>query len=129
MKPLLKTHIASNRGLTEAVVHHKKRRKGNLTLFYDPSNMEAICWSCHLGTIQSEECWDMTPSLVLMVDPFTTNIQRPKVNDRHRGLLQSDGHFLIQPVRHLQYGRAAYPANSSFRCAWPLRSLPYRPLY
>ena len=55
MKPLLKTHIASNRGLTEAVVHHKKRRKGNLTLFYDPSNMEAICWSCHLGTIQSEE--------------------------------------------------------------------------
>ena len=55
MKPLLKTHIASNRGPIEAVVHHKKRRKGNLTLFYDPSNMEAICWSCHLGTIQSEE--------------------------------------------------------------------------
>mgnify|MGYP003333677682 FL=1 len=55
MKPLLKTHIASNRGLTEAVVHHKKRRKGNLTLFYDPSNLKAVCWSCHLGAIQSEE--------------------------------------------------------------------------
>ena len=100
---------------TSAVVHHKKPHKGNLTLFYDPSNMEAICWSCHLGTIQSEECWDMTPSLVLMVDPFTTNIQRPKVNDRHRGLLQSDGHFLIQPASYLQCGRATHPANLSFR--------------
>ncbi len=40
---------------TSAVVHHKKPRKGNLTLFYDPSNLEAVCWSCHLGVIQSEE--------------------------------------------------------------------------
>ena len=55
MKPLLKTHIASNRGLTEAVVHHKKPRKGNLTLFHDPSNLKAVCWSCHSGAIQSEE--------------------------------------------------------------------------
>ena len=55
MKPLLKRHIASNRGLTEAVVHHKKRRKGNLTLLYDPSNLEAVCWSSHSGAIQSEE--------------------------------------------------------------------------
>jgi len=43
------------RGLTEAVLHHKKPRKGNLTLFYDPSNLEAVCWSCHSGAIQSVE--------------------------------------------------------------------------
>jgi len=55
MIPTLKTPFAPNRGVPEAVLHHKKPRKGNLTLFYDPSNMEAICWSCHLGTIQSEE--------------------------------------------------------------------------
>ena len=65
----------------------------------------------------------------VMVDLLMTNIHQPKVNDRHRGLLQSDGHFLIQPVSHLQHGQAAYPANSTFRCAWPLRSLTYRPLY
>ena len=40
---------------TSAVVNHKKPHKGNLTLFYDPSNLEAVCWNCHLGVIQSEE--------------------------------------------------------------------------
>ena len=56
MKPLLKTHFASNRGLTETVVRHKKSRTGNLlTLFYDPSNLEAVCWSCQSGAIQSQE--------------------------------------------------------------------------
>ena len=39
---------------TSAVVHHKKPYKGNLTLFYDPSNLEAVCWSCHSGAIQSQ---------------------------------------------------------------------------
>ena len=27
----------------------------SLTLFYEPSNLEAVCWSCHSGAIQSEE--------------------------------------------------------------------------
>ena len=54
MIPTLKTHFAPKRGLTEAVAHHKKPRKGNLTLFHDPSNLKAVCWSCHLGAIQSE---------------------------------------------------------------------------
>jgi len=40
---------------TSAVVHHKKPHKGNLTLFYDPSNLEAVCWSCQSGAIQSQE--------------------------------------------------------------------------
>ena len=38
-----------------AIVHHDKPYKGNLTLVYDPSNLEATCWSCHSGAIQSEE--------------------------------------------------------------------------
>ena len=55
MIPTLKTHFAPKRGLTEAVLHHKKPRKGNLTLLHDPSNLKAVCWSCHSGAIQSEE--------------------------------------------------------------------------
>ena len=38
-----------------AIVHHIKPHKGNLTLFYDPDNLEAVCWSCHSGAIQSQE--------------------------------------------------------------------------
>ena len=38
-----------------AIVHHKKPHKANLMLFYDPSNLEAVCWSYHSGAIQSEE--------------------------------------------------------------------------
>ena len=37
------------------IVHHKKPHKGNMTLFYYTSNLEAVCWSCHSGAIQSEE--------------------------------------------------------------------------
>ena len=40
---------------TSAVVHHKKPRKGNLTLFYAPNNLEAVCWSSHSGAIQGQE--------------------------------------------------------------------------
>ena len=35
---------------------------------------------------------------------------RLKLNDRHKGLIQCDGHFLIQLASYLQCGRAAYPA-------------------
>ena len=38
-----------------AVVHHKKAHKGNLELFYDLGNLEAVCWTCHSGEIQSQE--------------------------------------------------------------------------
>ncbi len=38
-----------------AVVHHKMPHKGNLDLFYDQSNLEAVCWRCHSGSIQSKE--------------------------------------------------------------------------
>ena len=38
-----------------AVVHHIKPHKGNLDLFYDINNLQAVCWSCHSGDIQSIE--------------------------------------------------------------------------
>ena len=38
-----------------AVVHHKIPHKGDLELFYDPNNLEAVCWKCHSGALQSEE--------------------------------------------------------------------------
>ena len=38
-----------------AIVHHKQPHKGDLTLFYDTDNLEAVCWSCLSGAIQSAE--------------------------------------------------------------------------
>lgn len=38
-----------------AVIHHLKPHKGNLNLFYDINNLQAVCWSCHSGDIQSIE--------------------------------------------------------------------------
>ena len=38
-----------------AIVHHKQLHKGDLTPFYDTDNLEAVCWSCHSGAIQSTE--------------------------------------------------------------------------
>jgi 5-methylcytosine-specific restriction enzyme A len=38
-----------------AVVHHIKAHKGDMVLFYDLSNLQAVCWQCHSGAIQSEE--------------------------------------------------------------------------
>jgi len=38
-----------------AVVHHIKPHKGDLDLFFDLDNLQAVCWSCHSGDIQSIE--------------------------------------------------------------------------
>jgi 5-methylcytosine-specific restriction protein A len=34
-----------------AVVHHIKAHKGDMVLFYDLSNLQAVCWQCHSGAI------------------------------------------------------------------------------
>ena len=36
-------------------VHHREPHRGDETLFYDALNLEAVCWQCHSGAIQSEE--------------------------------------------------------------------------
>ena len=38
-----------------AVVHHLQPHKGDHGLFYSLSNLQAVCWTCHSGQIQSEE--------------------------------------------------------------------------
>lgn len=38
-----------------AVIHHLKPHKGDLDLFFDIDNLQAVCWSCHSGDIQSIE--------------------------------------------------------------------------
>jgi 5-methylcytosine-specific restriction enzyme A len=38
-----------------AVVHHLKPHKGDLDLFFDYNNLQAVCWTCHSGDIQSIE--------------------------------------------------------------------------
>ena len=38
-----------------AVVHHIKAHKGDVDLFFDINNLQAVCWTCHSGVIQSEE--------------------------------------------------------------------------
>ena len=38
-----------------AVVHHIEAHKGDGELFHDLANLQAVCWQCHSGAIQSEE--------------------------------------------------------------------------
>jgi 5-methylcytosine-specific restriction enzyme A len=38
-----------------AVVHHIEAHKGDMVLFYDLANLQAVGWQCHSGAIQSEE--------------------------------------------------------------------------
>jgi 5-methylcytosine-specific restriction protein A len=38
-----------------AVVHHLDAHKGDHDKFFDLDNLQAVCWSCHSGVIQSEE--------------------------------------------------------------------------
>jgi len=38
-----------------AVVHHLKPHKGEHDLFFDLDNLQAVCWTCHSGDIQSAE--------------------------------------------------------------------------
>jgi len=42
-------------GDRSAVVHHIKPHKGDLVLFFDPDNLQAVCKGCHDGDIQSIE--------------------------------------------------------------------------
>ena len=62
---------------SSAVVHHIKAHKGDLDLFYDASNLQSVCWSCHSGAIQSEEAlgYDTT----IGPDGWPTDPARPSV--------------------------------------------------
>lgn len=50
------TFLKRGRNLPQsAVIHHITPHKGNLDLFYDLDNLQAVCWKCHSGDIQSIE--------------------------------------------------------------------------
>jgi len=57
--PLTSGRSAQN----SAVVHHRIPHKGDLELFFDQENLEAVCWSCHSGEIQSEEKLGYDPTI------------------------------------------------------------------
>ena len=59
-----------------AVVHHKTPHKGNLELFYDPINLEAVCWKCHSGALQSEEVLGYSTEIGL--DGWPTDENHPR---------------------------------------------------
>ena len=46
---------AGRRGPNSAVVHHIKPHRGDLELFFDLNNLQAVCKSCHDSAIQSVE--------------------------------------------------------------------------
>ena len=49
-------HLTAGRqGPNSAVVHHIKPHRGDLELFFDFSNLQAVCKSCHDGELQSIE--------------------------------------------------------------------------
>jgi len=50
------TNLKSGRDQpNSAVVHHITPHKGDLELFFEPDNLQSVCWACHSGPIQREE--------------------------------------------------------------------------
>lgn len=47
--------VAGRQSPHSAVVNHKTPHKGDLELFHDPGNLEAVCKQCHDSDIQREE--------------------------------------------------------------------------
>lgn len=48
---LIGKHPAPN----SPVVNHRTPHKGDLRLFFDPANLEAVCKGCHDGDVKAEE--------------------------------------------------------------------------
>lgn len=42
-------------GAAATAVNHKKPHRGDMGLFWSPTNWEPVCTSCHSGLIQREE--------------------------------------------------------------------------
>ena len=60
-----------------AVVHHIKAHKGDPDLFFDIGNLQACCWTCHSGVIQSEEV--LGYSKEIGADGWPTDDNHPSV--------------------------------------------------
>ena len=53
--PLCERCEADGKLTTATVANHRRPHKGDLTLFFNPSNLESTCKPHHDGTIQREE--------------------------------------------------------------------------
>ena len=77
-------------------------------------------------TLPADQQWRNAKVLKVKLQPAKRLHQRGWIgrvneNDRHRGLLQSDGHYANQTHRYLQCGQAAHPAQERIVfSAWPV---------
>lgn len=53
--PLCERCLARGELVPATVVNHRKRHRGDWTLFFDPANHESACKACHDGEIKREE--------------------------------------------------------------------------
>jgi 5-methylcytosine-specific restriction protein A len=53
--PLCSPCLLSDKETPGTIVHHKIPHKGNASLFYDSSNLESVCASCHSGIKRIED--------------------------------------------------------------------------
>jgi 5-methylcytosine-specific restriction enzyme A len=54
-QPLCERCLQAGRIRPATVVNHRKPHRGDLELFWDPTNHESACKPCHDGPIQAEE--------------------------------------------------------------------------
>jgi 5-methylcytosine-specific restriction endonuclease McrA len=55
LNPLCAPCLLSQKETGANTVHHKIPHKGDVSLFFDPSNLESVCPSCHSGIKRMEE--------------------------------------------------------------------------
>jgi len=73
--PLCVRCMAKGLTVPATVVNHIKPHKGDLTLFFDRKNMEAVCKRCHDGAIQQIERIGF--STCIGVDGWPTDAKHP----------------------------------------------------
>lgn len=54
-QPLCERDVHSFDIVPATVVNHRRPHKGDLRLFFDPTNLQSVCKPCHDGPIQREE--------------------------------------------------------------------------
>lgn len=55
LQPLCRMDLEMSRIVPGEVVDHIKPHKGDMTLFFDPSNLQTLCKACHDGHKRAQE--------------------------------------------------------------------------
>ncbi|MCR6498427.1 HNH endonuclease [Shinella sp. CPCC 101442] len=72
VQPLCEFCLISEEVTAAEVVDHRKPHKGDLELFYDPSNLQSLCAPCHNGHKQRIERG--SKAVVIGVDGYPIEI-------------------------------------------------------